>query len=117
MIAKAGHARAAQGGGTMNFEPVTHFDNLRAHGAQVVGDGSYAIGFLNAQLLRMADNGCAVCQRTGNRQYGQLIDELRHFFSLNDRAFERGARDFNDPARFKLIDILDGFAHLRSHSH
>ena len=80
MIAEAGDARAAQRRRPMNFEPVIHLDDLRAHGAQIVRDGSYAIGFLNPQLLRVANDGCAACQRTGDRQHGQLIDELRDFF-------------------------------------
>src|SRR5207244_13281617 len=102
---------------SMNFETVISLDELRANDAQIVRDGGNAIGFLNPQLLRMANDGCAIGQRTGDREDGQLVDELRHFFSLNNGAFERDARDFDDSTRLELIDIFDGFAHLRAHSY
>ena len=99
----------------MNFETVIPLDDLRAHDAQIVRNGGNAIGFLNPQLLRMANDGCAIGQRTSDREDGQLVDELRHFFSLDNCAFD--ACDFDDSARLELIDIFDGFAHLRAHSY
>src|SRR5437667_12237669 len=99
----------------MNFETVIPLDDLRAHDAQIVRDGGNAIGFLNPQLLRLANDGCAIGQRTGDREDGQLVDELRHFFSLNNGAFERYARDFDDSTRLELIDIFDGLAPSRAH--
>ena len=64
----------------------------------------------------MANDCCAICQGTGYCDYRQLVNQLRHFFALNNGALERDARDLDDSARFELTDIFDGFAHLRAHS-
>ena len=82
-----------------------------------MGDRGNPIGFFDAQFVGMADNGCAVRERAGDGQDWQLIDQLRNFFPMNDRAFERRAGHFDNAARFQLIAIFDCFAHLRAHSH
>src|ERR1700736_5157756 len=64
----------------------------------------------------MADDGCSARERARDRQNWQLIDQLRNFFSMNYRAFERHTGHFDDSARFQLIDIFYCFAHLCAHS-
>src|SRR6202047_1921478 len=65
----------------------------------------------------MANNCCAVGQGASDRDHGQLIDQARDFFSLNDGALEWRPRNLGDAARLDLIDIFDSFAYLRPHSH
>ena len=45
MIAETRHTCSVQGSRTMNFETISHFGNLRAHGAQIVRDRGNAIAF------------------------------------------------------------------------
>ena len=101
----------------MNLEAIVHLDDLRAHDPQIVRDGGDAIGFLHPQFLGVANDRGAAGERAGHRQNRQFVDQLRNFFSLDDGAFERRAGDFDDAARLELIDIFDGFAHLRAHAH
>src|SRR5205823_6067712 len=72
------------------------------------------IRFTNA--VGILNNRCAICQGACYCQYRQFVNELRHFFALNDGTFERDSCDLDDTARLKLIDIFDGFSHLRAHS-
>ena len=95
MIAKTRDARAPQRGRPMNFESVVHLDDLRAHDAQIMSDRSDAIGFLDPQFLGVPDDGGAGGKRSGDRQRRKFVDELRHFFSLNDGAFERRSGNFD----------------------
>src|SRR6184192_693730 len=113
MIAEAHYARPMQGSRTMNFEAIFHFGDLCTHGAQIVRDCGNAIAFLDAQLLRMANDCCAICQGACYCQYRQFVNELRHFFALNDGTFECDSCDLDDSARLKLIDIFDGFSPAR----
>jgi hypothetical protein len=59
---------------------------LRAHGAQIVRDRRDAIGFFNAQFLRIPD-GCFAARQNGcDGQNRQFVNELWHFFPLNNRG-------------------------------
>src|SRR5260370_12557636 len=116
MIAETRHACSVQGRWTMNFETISHFGNLRAHSAQIVRDCGDAIALFHTQFLGMANDRCTICQGACYCQYRQLVNELRHFFALNDGAFERDTRNLDNSARLKLTDIFNGFAHLRAHS-
>src|SRR5256714_5369535 len=117
MIAEAGQPGATQRSGSMYLEAVAHLDHLRAHGTKIMSDGGEAVGFLDSQLLRLADDGCSGGNGPSHREHWQFVDELWHFFSLNDSAFKRRAGDLDDAAGFELIDLFDGFTHLSSHSH
>ena len=99
----------------MNLETIIQLDDLRAHGAQIVRDRGDAVGFFDAQFLRLADSGRAAGERASHREDRQLIDQLRNFLPLDDGAFERRAGNLHRPARLDLIDILDRFADLRPH--
>ena len=81
-----------------------------------MSDRRDAIGFFDPQLVGVADDGCAVGQRAGHGQDRQFVNQLRNFFAMNHGALKRHTRDFDDAARFYLIDIFNRFAHLRAHS-
>src|ERR1700694_5616277 len=111
---KTSHSKGHRDG--MIAQAVVYLDNLCAHDAQIVRDGGDAIGFFNAQFLGVANNGGATGERAGDSENGQLVDELRDFFPLDDGALERRASYLNDAAMLELIDILNRFAHLSAHS-
>ena len=81
-----------------------------------MGNGRDAISFFDAQFLRVTNNSGAGGERTGHSQGRKFVNELGNFFSLNNGAFERRARDFDYAAVLQLFDIFDRFAHLRAHA-
>ena len=101
----------------MDFEAVAQFHDLRAHRAQIVRNGGDAVGFLDSQFLGVANDGRAVGKRAGDSENRQFVDQLRDFLSLNNGGFETRAGNFQNAARFDLVDVLDRFAHLRAHAH
>ena len=92
VIAKTGKPRAVQRSAAMDFQAVVQLDNLRAHRAQIVRDRGDAIGFLDSQFLRVADDGGALGERAGDRQDRQFIDQLRNFLSLDHGRLEMARR-------------------------
>ena len=64
----------------------------------------------------MADDGRTASQGTCYGENGKFVDQLCHFFPLNDSAFEHRTCDFHDAARLQLIHVLDRFAYLRTHA-
>ena len=79
-------------------------------------DRGDAIGFFYAQFLGMPNNRRAAGERARDSENRQFVNQLRHFFSLNDGPFQRRARDFDRSARLELIDVFDCFAQLRAHA-
>jgi hypothetical protein len=64
----------------------------------------------------VANNRLAVRKGACDCKDRQFIDKLRHFFTLNDSALKRETGNFDNSARFDLIDVVNGLAHLRTHS-
>ena len=64
----------------------------------------------------MANDGGAVSQGTCHGENGKFVDQLCHFFALNDGTFEHRTCYFNNAARLQLIHVLDRFAYLRTHA-
>src|SRR5438552_15558732 len=67
MIAKTRQSSAAQRRRPVDLETVIQLNDLHPHATQIVPDRGDAIGFLDAQLVGVADNCRAVGQRTRNR--------------------------------------------------
>src|SRR5262245_30722606 len=116
MVAKAWHADPVQGSRTKYLKAVVHFSYLHSHGTQIVRDCGDTIAFLHAQFFCVANNRFALCKGASDCKDRQFINKLRYFLTLNDSALERETGDFNNSARFDLIDVLNGLAHLRTHA-
>src|SRR4029077_12032930 len=116
MVAKAWHAGSVQRRRAEYLQAIAHFGYLCSHGAQIVRDRSDAIAFFYAQFFRVPNNCLAVRKSASDCKGRQFINKLRYFFTLNDRAFKRETGDFDNSARFDLIDVFNGLAHLRTHS-
>ena len=67
--------------------------------------------------MGVANDRRAISQCARNCECRQFVNQLRNFFPVNHRAFERYTGDFGDTARFQLIGVFNRFAHLRPHSH
>ena len=104
-----------QGRRTKYLKAIVHFSYLRSHGTQIVRNCGDAIAFFHAQFLCVANNRLAVRKSAGDCKDRQFINKLRHFLTLNDSALKRETGDFDNSARFDLIDVLNGLAHLRAH--
>src|SRR5205823_12945308 len=92
VIAEARDSRALQLTAAMDFEAILLLDDFHSHRPQIMRDRSDAVGFLDAQLLGLANNCRATRQRPGDSEDRQLVDELWDFLALNYGAFERRAR-------------------------
>jgi len=62
MVTETGETRAMEGGATVDLQAVSHFHDLGAHRAQIVGDGGDSVGFLDTQFLGVPDDSSAVSE-------------------------------------------------------
>ena len=69
--------RDACGGAAGDVEAIRKFLDAGAHAAEVLGEGSDAVAFLDAQLLSVADFNSLLCVRAERCKHGQLVYHLR----------------------------------------
>ena len=77
--------------------------DVRAQRAQRLGGRSYAVGFLDAQLLRAAYDRAALGKARHRRQQRQFVYERRHVLRRYRQRTERALRERDVRARLRAL--------------
>ena len=59
-----------------DVEAIFKLFNFSTHGAEIFGDESDAVGFLDAEFLSVADADSAACVGSDGGEDGELVNEL-----------------------------------------
>ena len=89
--------------------------DLRAHGAEIRGDGGEAVGFLHAQFAGIGDDRLALRERGGDGEDGNFVDDIGDFRAADLGAAQARALDLDDADRLGLL-VLDDLADVRAHA-
>ena len=69
-----------------DFQAIGVLCELRAHGAEIPGDQSDAVGLLDAEFLGVAEDDASGCERRDGSEDGELVDELRGEWAADDEG-------------------------------
>ena len=98
----------------LDFHAIVELDHLGTHGAEVVDHGGDAVGFLDAQVAGIADEGAATGQGGRHGEHRDFVDEVGDFLGQKSGAGQRRTVDLN-VANGLASGMLVRFYHVCPH--